>query len=246
MKNENKEAMFDFSKYNLRLPSAIACLLLCLCVSSCGEHVENLPKTVQQQIPKDENSKRLEQELQEQIHKEETEDSIPPDTSPSSPQCPTHADASQSIQGCKNLLDEAQRILHDVRVAKSEQRTQVLQAQLPSWQKKEEDWKVKNNALIAGCGYLLSAHGILVFPEIPSALKNLDAGSTWLEKSMESAAQGHLNTSNAYIRDARKSVNRARKVLDGKDKSKRRKALEGIPDSIKAADERERRADSRP
>jgi hypothetical protein len=84
----------------------------------------------------------------------------------------------------------------------------------------------------------------VVFPEIPLALEKLDVGSTWLEKSMDSAAQGHLDSSDACIRQARNAVSRARKVFDRKVKGKRPEPLEPIPDSIRAADERERRADS--
>jgi hypothetical protein len=214
----------------------IICGLLCFTVMGCNHQVENSPKADQQQIHKDEDSsKGLDHDIQQQIHKEETDNSIPPDTDSSQQSgCPNRADVSQSIQGYCNLLDQAQGILRDVRVAKSAQRAEVLQAQIPSWRKKEEEWRVQNSGLIARCDLLKSAQGIVVFPEIPLALEKLDVGSKCLEKAMDSAAQGHLDTSNACIRQARNAVSRARKVFDGKVKGNRRapmeQPVERIPD----------------
>jgi hypothetical protein len=165
-------------------------------------------------------TERAETPLSQPIPKKEgapssTNNLTPPSEKTEGIECPNDDDVSESVDKCEQLCTDAQRILNDLRKKEPVHQAQPVET-ITVWRKGREQWNTRNDALIDGCGLLLSANGKMVFPEIPLALKNLRTGGEWLKRSMDAADLGQLRTSRLYVRRAREAIHRARSALGGK------------------------------
>lgn len=157
----------------------------------------------------------------------------PPVTSPSvktaeqpSPQrvCPTTDDVLESLAECRKLIYDA-----DYFVWKSNRPVEARSDLVGSWKREEQAWRKNVQELIANSDLLVGADGTQVYPEIPSALKNLDSAGDNLEKALDPTNTKQLELSKGYIQDSWAATHRAEKLMTGKNSIP---AIPPVPDIV--------------
>ncbi len=142
--------------------------------------------------------------------------------------CPNSENTFAAVETCKTFIADTQRLVSAIQTEGDAEETK-FKGKLEMWRSEARIWKIKNNARLKSCEYLVGATGYAVHPELPLALENLKRSGSWLEASVHAAEIGEFNLASGYLDSARRATRQADKLVAGKVKARSRTALVSLP-----------------